>query len=258
MAPEETPDRPPFQSRLLAYIDILGWQAITTAGEQQKIWEAVTALELVNTAESKSRTQFREAGLNAGSSLIVSTFSDTIVCSCAPEPDDSAWLVLKAQSICTALLYTGHYARGALTFGELEHTDRLIAGRALVEAHKIEREVAKYPRVIISDAAEQFLIDAQTKVSPDLQVPAQVRRDYDSLAYLEMMPFLEDRARTERVQSVAQALKVRVLSDLAGTRQARPNHAEALNHRAKFGWMLSYLDTVLDDPMSILSRRPRT
>jgi hypothetical protein len=43
----------------------------------------------------------------------------------------------------------GYFCRGAVVKGPLHHTDRVIFGSGLVDAHKIESEVADVPRIIV-------------------------------------------------------------------------------------------------------------
>ena len=116
-------------------------------------------------------------------------------------------MVGRVQWICSQLLIAGYCTRGALCFGELEHTDRRIAGKALVEAHRIEREVAKYPRLVLNSEAERvvievFPIDESEDPVDDLEVVEAA--EPDEMLVVSLPPAYA-RAFCKRAQAVVAA-----------------------------------------------------
>ncbi len=97
----------------------------------------------------------------------VSTFSDHIVISYPDfeSEDEHAEDVVRplwAEFVCKDCvrvmsavaergLRLGLLIRGALSFGELLHIDDIVFGEALVDAYRLESEVAINPRVVVSD-----------------------------------------------------------------------------------------------------------
>lgn len=91
-------------------------------------------------------------------------FSDTLILACPiwtrpykcgePELGDALsytswyqfWLALE-----------GFFTRGAMTYGELHVSDELCFGKALVEAHCLERDRAVSPRVILSPSVKRLV-----------------------------------------------------------------------------------------------------
>jgi hypothetical protein len=168
----------PFPQRLIAYIDVLGWTELIRSGADVRIFGGLSFLKM---------------GQVSGTPVTISNFSDTIVCSCAPTVNEAPWLIRQVQLLCMGLLRFDLYTRGALSLGELAHAEGMLAGRALTEAHALERDVAKYPRLVISDEVASLL--------------AQI-----------------------------------------GGFPGPPHQPRALNHRAKYSWMLAYLDSVIAEP----------
>jgi hypothetical protein len=144
------------------------------------------------------------------------------------------------------------YTRGAVTAGELVHDGSKVFGPALVEAHKMEREAAVYPRLLVAGSAKTFTLGApKTSADPALG-PYQVRRDRDGLEYLDILPTSSPGKRWPWIRSNAVQAKEMVQTDLHRTntdQKCRSDQVLGLKLRAKYGWMLSYLDDVIQDPV---------
>ena len=228
-----------FHTRLLAYVDILGWTALINSRRHtevaERIFSAMVHLRRAREAEVERKRNFAAFGIPFGQSVRMAYFSDTFVYSCAPTPDEAAFLVSEVQSVCARLLRRGHYARGAVVVGELQHNDDGLVGRALVAAHEIERNVAKYPRLVVTGEAAPLLLGPRLRVEHD-PGPSQVRTDFDGLQYLDIFR----KPRTARVREDIVEAKAIVEKDLNATND--------LNHRAKYQWLLRYLDDLLAEP----------
>ena len=82
----------------------------------------------------------------------MTAFSDCYVIS----EVDPAWHVLAAvQTLGVNLLKDGILTRGAVVYGETYHKERVLFGPGIVEAYKLESEVAKYPRILVTDSVRQ-------------------------------------------------------------------------------------------------------
>jgi hypothetical protein len=78
------------------------------------------------------------------------------------------------SQLCTFLLLQGLYTRGAIVVGKAIHTGQVLYGPAVVEAHLLEINVAKYPRIVLTEAADALF-------APRWQNP----RDADGLKFLD-------------------------------------------------------------------------
>ncbi len=233
-----------FPTRLVAYLDILGWKSRTLKGENVDLLAACKEVDLWDGLRVPAEGR-------PGHSFRTSRFSDSIVYSCEPTPDEAAGLVNHLQHVCLALLFRGHYVRGGISVGPLNHSTEMIAGTALLEAIAIEQKVAKYPRVVVSDEAAKLILPTGVSLKdPTPETP--LRLDDDRLVYLHL--FALRRARGGWLLHVREQIR----ADFERPQGGPGDHAEALNCRAKFGWMLTYLDkTVGEEPDAYAGRAHR-
>ena len=144
--------------------------------------------------EAARKRIFERSGFAHGAAIRANFFSNTFVYSCEPSRDDGNVLVDRIQKLCGGLLGNGLLPRGAIVVGDLLHSeDGSIVGRALVEAHRIETSVAKYPRVVVSKEAAPLLVCRRP--SGDFG-PPQVRTDRsDGLRYLDLFQCIRSTTR---------------------------------------------------------------
>jgi hypothetical protein len=141
-------------NRLIAYIDFLGFKEIikekpnfclTLLKKLKGIkTQAIRAIE----NDKKNGKQYRYADKQ------VSIFSDLIVISypLAAKNLTFDFLCVELALFLQPLLAQGVIARGIITQGSLYHKEDIIFGEALIEAYELERKIARYPRIIISDS----------------------------------------------------------------------------------------------------------
>ena len=171
--------------------------------------------------------------------LRTSVFSDTVLFSCEVLPDDVAWLLDSVQRLCVDLLEIGCYTRGALTVGDLLHDPRgIVVGRPLIQAHEIERSVAKYPRLIVTDDVAPLMFGARQGEKEERGLP-QTAIDVDGLTYLDIFGREKIGARTPEARRAAKKAMRIVQRDLRGTRSPRRHRKYrdqrfALECRAKY------------------------
>src|SRR3954468_9773101 len=94
--PDAQPKGRPFPRRLVAYLDILGWSGRTRAEANYDLFSAVGVARLFG--------DIRIMDKMPGYSIKSSLFSDSIVFSCEPTPDETAQLVSRVQQLYLALL----------------------------------------------------------------------------------------------------------------------------------------------------------
>ena len=85
-------------------------------------------------------------------------FSHCIALSEAVDPKALQYLLFRVSQLALDLLASGFLLRGAIAKGLLHHSERVIFGPALLYAHDSERNVAKYPRIVVDRGThEDFL-----------------------------------------------------------------------------------------------------
>jgi hypothetical protein len=225
----------------LAYFDILGWSDLIRSKRgtdvADKIIGAIFQLKYARQLLSEGQEMAAGGIVEFGGTLRASFFSDSMLYSCAAEANEAARLTDRVNLMCRWLLSEGLYTRGAMVVGDLHHeSDGTVIGRALIEAHEIERDVAKYPRLIVTNAASSLLASAGDRAQT---LGPFVRTDADGLAYLDIFSHMGREALL-----VAQNLVER---DLRRTedKDIFRNPAMALKHRAKYGWVRSRVEHAL-------------
>jgi len=78
------------------------------------------------------------------------------------------YLAAVVRQLALDLLTNGLLIRGAIAKGPLHHVGSVMFGPAFLDAYRIERDIAKYPRIILSQATyEDF-----RSLTPGLRDPS--------------------------------------------------------------------------------------
>jgi hypothetical protein len=135
-----------YEERIVLFVDFLGFKSLVAETIQapcklQKILNALERLSKIKDDDGLLKSQG------------FSQFSDCVVLSYRVD-DRSAifWLLSEIELALIDIAEAGYLLRGAVTIGELYHSNNLVVGPALVEAYKLESTVAKYPRILIDSA----------------------------------------------------------------------------------------------------------
>ena len=231
----------------VAYFDILGWSELMRSKRRDEVANKIIgalfriyhARQLVK--EGQELVALGDS-VEFGRTLTASFFSDSILYSCAAEADEAAWLADRVRLTCTMLLSEGLYTRGAIVVGDLHHeADRTMIGRALIDAHEIERDVAKYPRLVVTDEANALLASAGDRAQT---MGPFVRTDADGLSYLDIFAHMSRETLLDAKQRIDEEILRTKGSD------ATSNPARALNRRAKYGWVRACIERALSETAS--------
>jgi hypothetical protein len=150
-----------FEKRFIAFVDILGFANIVERmpKEDHLFANVRDALKYVVRQErevrlyrrekrEKTKEKVRQASLVPKTSLQMTAFSDCYVLS----EVFPAWHVVAAvQALGSRFLTEGILTRGAIVLGDAYHSGRVLFGPGIVEAYRLEQEVAKYPRILVSE-----------------------------------------------------------------------------------------------------------
>jgi hypothetical protein len=239
-----------YEPRVLAYVDVLGWRelikrSVSGPSVRVTIAKAVGALRSHRQRVRRFKGRASRAGIKRLAPE-VTIFSDTVAISCVPDAFAVETIVGQVQSFCTELMLAGVYARGAIVQGLLHHRGGVIIGPALVEAHDIESTVAKYPRIVVAnDLVPSSFYPAQAGT---VRVPlGSVIRDHDLLGVLN--PFSQPYGPFP--DAFIEHFRRRVQRDLL-----RKNGD--LGIRAKLGWLLTFMQRVLDSNASRVTEQSKS
>jgi hypothetical protein len=233
-----------YDFRLLAYIDVLGWSDLVKQSESDP-----NILKSLNLAAN----YFRGAAMWADSTrsffakhdpdnknhdlLDVTHFSDTLVFSCPVKSFAASFFLVSVQQACHQLLCSGHYTRGAIVLGKLAHQDNVVVGPALIEAYKLERDVAKYPRIIVTPEAIPHINPRYGTDSSNntYTYNRSVRLDKDGLYYVDILgAFAGLQNEKRRIAGGEEIIMRLVEANLA-------RDAHDLGRTAKHSWSLIIL-----------------
>lgn len=158
----------PYQDRLVAYADILGWSFAVQHGEIKTLIEALKSIENyankfsapVKEALNKSQGIPKQL-IREHDGIEFSFFSD---CFAVSAPASSGRVVFKILAFAShELLRKGFLLRGGVAIGPLYHKQGILFGPALVEAVEMEESEAVVPRFLCSRQLIQFLDETDYK-----------------------------------------------------------------------------------------------
>jgi hypothetical protein len=137
-----------YEARYCAFVDILGFGELIERlrrGEREHL-RVKSLLEQVHSPVRAKRRELRAPDMKAQS------ISDAVAISTALTGDGLVQLLFSLEQLTIDLLFEGYFLRGAVVKGKLYHDDKMVFGEALVDAINLEREVVKFPRVMIHSA----------------------------------------------------------------------------------------------------------
>jgi hypothetical protein len=243
-----------YERRVVAFVDILGFGDIVarTTSDPSLFREVRDVLKLILHQEQliqahrqrlmdKERAR-RHSGLSIrllpASRAEMTAFSD---CYLVSDKIKSGWHVpVTAQALAATLLSRGILCRGSVVLGDAYHRDRVLFGPAVIAAYRLEKDVAKYPRIIVSDdAAERFATLNESTFDGHL-----LRRDVDGCWFLNSLapPLSRWSALTTQADEIRNAqnylknVRRHLVTRLRETRRATTVN---LDHLTKVRWLAS-------------------
>ena len=117
------------------------------------------------------------------------------------------------------------FLRGAVAIGDLHYSENFVYGNALLKTHKLESNVAKYPRIVIDDSILNMISDTQ----------APILQDDDNQYFYD---FLQARISQggERLSQELATLQGNILVNLS-TKNIKPEIIE------KMEWLINYYNS---------------
>ena len=138
------PKHPVYEERIILFLDFLGFKEIV----EGTVGNAEEFLDVLLNAVDRLYEIGDDKDLYA--SVSATTFSDSVVLSYAVREQSAVFfLLLDIAFAIIDLAVRGFLVRGAVTIGELIHTEKYLVGPAMVKAYEMESEEAKFPRVLL-------------------------------------------------------------------------------------------------------------
>jgi len=177
-------NRQSYQDRYCAFVDILGFrQLIDRLSVEAGQFEALrNLLARVHGARSGNPSEL-------DSDFRAQSISDAVAISTLPTRDGLADMFRALQLLAVDLLVEGYFIRGAVVRASLYHDDRMVFGKALVQAYHFESEVVRYPRIMVArkvrDDIVRFSANSKTR---DLFPNAKcLKQSSDGPMYLDIL-----------------------------------------------------------------------
>ena len=132
----------------MAFIDILGFSNLVMKSqtEGQRVPWLINILNAVKSNEGISSNYDKELDLQ----MEFTAFSDCFVLSSRIPEDPVNTALYQITLICSLLLKSGLFARGAIVEGPIYHKNDIVFGPAMINAYKNEQSISVYPRITVS------------------------------------------------------------------------------------------------------------
>ena len=224
-------EKPPVETKvqymsemLVAFVDVLG--VTDKIRQESKLAEEVVS-DMKKLREHLDNTT-RRLGINSTPNAFL-VVSDSIIVVCETKRlKEFIRLIAEIQRYCLSrerpLLVRGGISKGGVC---IEEGSRLIIGEAYLNALDLEKDIAEYPRMVISET----LIEEMN--------PSHIHRSHDIVPCLDFIEILKN--ETDIVNELTDN-RVRSYLDNEWANMAK-KHDEKLRIRKKHGWMMNYLES---------------
>lgn len=205
------------ENRIVCFIDILGFSSIVEEFERTR---DISIIEKIKKAFDESlgripfndpksteitKNYYKERNISQeqidtlSSELVFKSFSDNIIIS-MPFYEGERNFLARLNLIVTfsnifqyAMTSQGVYTRGGISYGSFYFDENIIFSKALINAYELEKNVAKYPRIVIDQEIIKLL--AQTK-NHDIvnQLSKALYLDWENVAFISPLSFNDEMA----------------------------------------------------------------
>lgn len=179
-----------YEDRIVAFVDVLGFKGLVDSSKND-----VKVLRNITSALSTLYEWIWKWEADGGdSSFAFTQFSDSVVLSALADTQDSFEMLLQLMLGIVDIAYSNCIiVRGGIARGKLIHDNEMVVGPAMVDAYFLESQIAKYPRIVISDELKtEFEVNLQEYVDsqPNLtEIPSFNKifkqDDVDGLWYMD-------------------------------------------------------------------------
>jgi hypothetical protein len=207
----EKGDAPIYSERYVAFVDILGFSNIVRASVSSPDQAEELAKILQRLANRTTST-----GISDADDFLGQSFSDCIVLSENATPKGLLYLLQTLTFVSLDLLSNGILVRGGIAKGQLHHTDKVVFGPALIEAYRLESQIAKFPRIILDRYARADFKQNKIGDGVDPLIRPEIQLDNDGPPFLDIFsPFRAPSLGShERLQMIADSCRAYIQDQL--------------------------------------------
>jgi hypothetical protein len=179
-------DHPPYHERYCAFVDILGFgELIERLNHGQTAFESLRDLldQVHNPEKGTDKSWYTE--------FRAQSISDAVAISTVRNPVGLVELLNATEDLSLELLNQGFFVRGAIVKGMLYHDESMVFGEALVRAYRLEREVVRFPRIMLTRDVVEDLKGYCDQNQLGSEVLPRVRRAEDGPWHIHILRDLE-------------------------------------------------------------------
>jgi hypothetical protein len=238
-----------YTERYCAFIDILGFRGLIDDLERGKatVGEIYNVLSAIHAQPNALRRQ--EADLRSQS------ISDAVALSAACNAAGLDAICTATEELSRRLLRSGYFARGGIAKGRLYHDQNTVFGPALVEAYRLESQVAKFPRIVVPRLIVQDGPSySQTGTHWKMAFEKRFLQSRDGPFFLHILRDYSQRRESKKSGDLS------ILKAMRRAIQRRFNEAsDNPDHFQKIAWFVEYwngcilpdedLDSILSEPV---------
>jgi hypothetical protein len=234
-----------YSKHLFAFVDVLGFSSIVSNSEDDP--DARRQIEnFYSVCDIKADWQSKIPGYEKIKMMIM---SDSIVAA-MPVENKLTTELLKVFSVYVArfqneLAWHGIWVRGAITFGSIDFRpdQKFIVGPALVRAVEIEKNYAKYPRIVLDS---EFINHLSFPSFSEMRKTVNASGSAQAVLFDWGHPFALDEIGAIK-QDVPLFLDFFSLNDFGSTKadgiinQVAKNLNRNMGHFEKYRWLADYI-----------------
>lgn len=172
-----------YSVRYCAFVDILGFTGVI-ADLKHGIINHRQLRDILARVHRPSIPPFKERS----GDLRTQSISDAVCISATATKEGLASILRDLENLSFSLLEHGYLIRGGLVRGPLYHDATMAFGEALVEAYRMESQVARYPRIMVS---KQVADEAKTYQAEDPDFGDFIRQATDGPFDVHILRLLE-------------------------------------------------------------------
>jgi hypothetical protein len=172
-----------------------------------------------------------------------SQFSDSVILSRRNDDDGLIYTVHFVSLLASELFLNGVWCRGAIASGKMHHNGDVAFGPALIDAIEMERQLAVYPRILVTDTVADKFVEINNADLPKWRRVDQgvfFRRDFDHMLHLDIFSYrMFVPEKTGTIKDAVKVVHQHVLKGIDAT-QTLSN----MKIQTKLFWIGAYLDHV--------------
>jgi hypothetical protein len=222
-----------YEDRVVAFIDILGFKELVSKG---KVSTILKAMEVI-----RKRVKLIENVTH--SPLKTSQFSDSLILSALNDDDGVVHIIHFVSLLASELFLNGIWCRGAIASGALHHDGSVVFGQAFIDAIELERQLAVYPRILVTETVAERFVETKNTGLPKWRragSDAYFRRDFDHLLHLDIFSYkMFIPPKTGTIKDAVKGIHRYLIDGIDVTET--PSHMKI---QAKLFWISTYLSYV--------------